>query len=125
MFKTKKAPDMPGPCSVTGNYSSVPRNQRSAPLVAQADDGRLNVPGFCIESVRASRDTGELIALPLESRIVIFKSDDPVLGNAVFPTGADGPAVVPLGLRARARRRNQIDNRQAVVHAGITALHVE
>src|SRR4029079_14296441 len=99
--------------------------QRPVELVAQASHRRLNVTGFCREGVKAWRRTGELIVLVLEGRVVIFESDDPVPGDAVFPAGADGPAIVPLGLRTAAGQRNRIDDRQAVVHAGIAALHVE
>src|SRR4029079_14420702 len=99
--------------------------QRPVELVAQASHRRLNVTGFCREGVKAWRRTGELIVLVLEGRVVIFESDDPVPGDAVLPAGADGPAVVPLGLRTATGQWDRIDDRQAVVHAGIAALHVE
>src|SRR5690242_4514484 len=109
---------MPGPLLRDGECS-VARDERSTELVAQADHSRLDIARLCIERVGARRSAGELIALPLESRVVIFNTDDPVLGDAVFPAGTDGPAIVPLRLPTRTRGRDQIDDGQAVVHAGI------
>ena len=42
------------------------RDERAAELVAEADDGRLDVARPGIERVGTGRPAGELIALPLE-----------------------------------------------------------
>src|SRR5436190_7707262 len=123
-----KAPDDAGAFSfIAARGRSVARNQRPAELVAHASDHRLDIVRPRIEGVGARPDTAELIALLLEGRIVIFETDDPVLGDAVFPARANGPAVVPLGLRPRTggRVRIGVDHRQMVVDAGVSALRIE
>src|SRR6476620_9015661 len=108
-------------------FRSVPRDDRAAELVAQTDHGRLNVAGLGIEAVdgRSGR-ASELVALGLELRIIVLESDDPVRGDAVFPAGADGPAVVPLRRRSRTDvRSHRIGDRHAVVHASVAALDIK
>jgi hypothetical protein len=83
---------------------SVLRDDRSAELVAQANHSRLDIAGLGIERVDGrSRCASELVALGLEGRVIVLEADDPVRGDAVFPAGADAPAVVPLRRRPRTR----------------------
>src|ERR1700694_1617342 len=104
MRAKEKAPDDAGALvSPEAWPRSIPRDQRAAEFIAEPGNRRLNIVRPRVERIyRRSGAAAELIALGLEGRIVVFEADNPVLGNSVFPARADGPAVVPLGSRARA-----------------------
>src|SRR3954452_7552427 len=104
---------------------SVAGDHRRVELVAGAHDGPLEVARLGIEAVIA-RGAAELIGLATESCVIVFEADDPVAGDAVFPTGTDGAAVGPMGLTARTGgHADRVGDRETVVHAGIAALDVE
>src|SRR5213080_3010336 len=93
---------------------SVAPDHRRVELVAGAHDGPLDVARLGIERVIA-RGAPELIGLAAEGRVIVLEADDPVAGDAVFPAGAHGPAIGPVGLAARTgRRSDRIGHRQTV-----------
>src|SRR5207248_4211196 len=119
----------PGAEVVLSRYisrQSVPCDDRATEFVAQPGNGRLHVAGLRVKAVHSSGRSAELVARGLEGRVVVFDADNPVLGKSVFPARANRPAVVPFGTGPRADEwRNDVDNGQVAVYAGIAALEVE
>src|SRR5665213_155384 len=117
---------MPGLCCRWSlAEKSVPAYERPAEFVADPGNDRLDIARLGVKAVRAEQRT-KLIALALESGVIVLDAGNPVLGNAVFPAGADRPAVVPLVVGTRTgERQNGIDDGEVAADPGITALGIE